>query len=65
MAHYVEQGPEGQQTKSSVASVANTGLNDLEAWLVRSRLQKLRTYFESEDADLDDIKTYNDAMIEL
>lgn len=61
MANYVEQS-EGQETKSYQVFVTNS---DLEEWLVHNRLQKLRPYFRAEDADLDDIKTYNDAMIEL
>ena len=59
MAHYVEGGTEGLETKAS-----NPDTN-IQEWLTKNRLLKLAPYFKAEQADLDDIRTYNDEMIEF
>lgn len=52
---------EGHETMPTPARLASC----LHDWLRQNRLMKLAQHFEDEEADLNDIKTYSDEMIEL
>ena len=59
MAQFVDEGTEGNETRQSKPVV------NLEQWLKQNRLKKLAPYFEDEEVVMDDLRTYNDTVIEF
>ena len=54
----------GQETEGKADPEHNLESN-LTRWLAQNRLKKLIPYFEEEEVVLDEIKAYNDEIIEL